>query len=85
MADNDDNKDVQLQDLRTQVDGLAADIQTMHERLDSTVTSSNERFDQLDLAQTAAATTLNDIASRLDTLTMTLTELQRDYGGDTEQ
>ena len=75
MADNDDNKDVQLQDLRTQVDGLAADIQTMHERLDSTVTSSNERFDQLDLAQTAAATTLNDIASRLDTLTMTLTEL----------
>ena len=63
MADNDDNKDVQLQDLRTQVDGLATDIQTMHERLDSTVTSSNERFEQLDLAQTAAATTLNDIAS----------------------
>ena len=57
----------------------------MHERLDSTVTSSNERFDQLDLAQTAIATTLNDIVSRLDTLTMTLTELQRDYGGDTEQ
>ena len=85
MADNDDNKDGQLQDLRTQVDGLAMDIQTMHERLDSTVTSSNERFDQLDLAQTAAVTTLNDITSRLDTLTMTLTELQRDYGGDTEQ
>ena len=66
MADNDDNKNGQLQDLRTQVDGLAADIQTMHERLDSTVTSSNERFDQLDLAQTATATTLNDIVSRLD-------------------
>ena len=26
MADNDDNKDGQFQDLRTQVDGLAADI-----------------------------------------------------------
>ncbi|WVZ97734.1 hypothetical protein U9M48_043248 [Paspalum notatum var. saurae] len=57
----------------------------MHERLDSTTTSSNERFDQLDLAQTATRTTLDDIVSRLDTLTTTLTELQKDYGGDTEQ
>ncbi|WVZ52446.1 hypothetical protein U9M48_003501, partial [Paspalum notatum var. saurae] len=49
-------------------------------------TSSNERFDQLDLAQTATATTLNDIVARLDTLTTTITELQQqDYGGDTEQ
>ncbi|WVZ97508.1 hypothetical protein U9M48_043035 [Paspalum notatum var. saurae] len=85
MADDDDKKDDQLQDLRTQVDELATDIQTMHERLDSTTTSSNERFDQLDLAQTATRTTLDDIVSRLDTLTTTLTELQKDYGGDTEQ
>ncbi|KAJ1254531.1 hypothetical protein BS78_K037900 [Paspalum vaginatum] len=61
------------------------DIQTMHERFDSTTTSSNERFDQLDLAQTNTRTTLDDIVSRLDTLTTTLTELQKDYGGDTEQ
>ncbi|WVZ97710.1 hypothetical protein U9M48_043224 [Paspalum notatum var. saurae] len=85
MADDDAKKDDQLQDLRTQVDGLATDIQTMHERLDSTTTSSNERFDQLDLAQTATRTTLDDIVSRLDTLTTTLTELQKDYGSDTEQ
>ncbi|WVZ93940.1 hypothetical protein U9M48_039889 [Paspalum notatum var. saurae] len=60
-------------------------MKTLHERLDSTTTSSNERFDQLDLAQTATATTLGDIVSRLDTLTTTLTELQKDYGADTEQ
>ena len=77
--------DAQLRDVQTQVDGLAADMKTMHERLDSMITSSNERFDQLDLAQTATKTTLDDIVSRLDTLTTTLTELQKDYGGDTEQ
>ncbi|WVZ97827.1 hypothetical protein U9M48_043337, partial [Paspalum notatum var. saurae] len=82
---DDKTTDAQLRDVRTQVDGLAADMKTLHERLDSTTTSSNERFDQLDLAQTATATTLHDIVSRLDTLTTTLTELQKDYGGDTEQ
>jgi flagellar capping protein FliD len=44
--------DVQLQEVRGQFDGLAADIRTMHERLDSTVTSTTSRFNQLDLAQT---------------------------------
>ncbi|WVZ70704.1 hypothetical protein U9M48_019347 [Paspalum notatum var. saurae] len=85
LLGDDDTTDAQLQDVRTQVDGLAADMKTLHERLDSTTTSSNERFDQLDLAQTATATTLGDIVSRLDTLTTTLTELQKDYGVDTEQ
>ena len=77
--------DAQLWDVRTQVDGLDADVKTMHEQLDSSITSLNERFDQLDLAQTATTTTLDDIVSRLDALTTTLTELQKDYGGDTKQ
>jgi hypothetical protein len=39
MAGAHDTVDVQLQEVRGQVDGLAADIRTMHERLDSTVSS----------------------------------------------
>ena len=70
--------------MRTQVDGLATDIRTMHERLDSTITSTNERFDQLDLAQTATKTTLDTVVVRLEALHSTITELQKDYGGDTE-
>jgi small-conductance mechanosensitive channel len=85
MTGNDDMTDAQLRDVRTQVDGLAVDVKMMHERLDSSITSSNKRFDQLDLAQTATATTLDDIVSRLDVLTTTLMELQKDYGGDTER
>jgi hypothetical protein len=85
MAGDDDTMDAQLRDVQTQVDGLAADVKTMHERLDSSITSSNDRFDQLDLAQTATTTMLDDIVSRLDALTTTLTELQKDHGGDTEQ
>jgi hypothetical protein len=85
MVGDDDTKDAQLRDVRTRVDGLATDVKMIHERLDSSITSSNDRFDQLDLAQTATMTTLDDIVSRLDALTMTLTELQKDYGGDTEQ
>jgi small-conductance mechanosensitive channel len=85
MTENDDMTDAQLRDVRTQVDGLAVDVKMMHERLDSSITSSNKRFDQLDLAQTATATTLDDIVSRLDVLTTTLMELQKDYGGDTER
>ena len=50
MAGDDNKTDEQLQDMRTQIDGLAADIKTMHERMDSTVTTANEQFDQLDLA-----------------------------------
>jgi small-conductance mechanosensitive channel len=63
MAGDDDTTDAQLRDVRTQVDGLAADVKTMLERLDSSITSSNDRFDQLDLAQTAITTTLDDIVS----------------------
>ena len=84
MSGDDGKTDVQLQDMRTQVDGVAADIRKMHERLDSTVTSANERFDQLDLAQTATKTTLDTVVARLEALHSTITELQKDYGGDTE-
>ena len=85
MAGDEGTADEKLQDMRTRVDGLAADMKTMHERLDSTITSSTERFDQLDLAQLAAKTTLDTIVARLDTLSTSITELQKDYGGDTEQ
>jgi hypothetical protein len=61
--------DVQLHEVRGQVDGFAADIRTMHERLDSTVTSTTVRFNQLDLAQMATRTTLDTILARLDALT----------------
>ena len=44
MAGAHDMVDAQLLEVRGQVDGLAADIRTMHERLDSTVTSTTERF-----------------------------------------
>jgi flagellar capping protein FliD len=47
MAGAHDMVDAQLQEVRGQVDGLAADIRTMHERLDSTVTSTTEHFNQL--------------------------------------
>jgi hypothetical protein len=82
MAGAHDTVDAQLLEVRGQVDGLAADIRTMHERLDSTVTSTTERFNQLDLAQTATRTTLDTILARLDALT---TKMEQDYGGDTEQ
>ncbi|KAA3449090.1 gag-pol polyprotein [Gossypium australe] len=71
--------------MQTQVDGLVADMKTVHERLDSTVESANERFNQLDLAQTATKTTLDAIVARLDGMNTLITELQKDYGGDTEQ
>jgi hypothetical protein len=82
MAGSHDTVDAQLQEVRGQVDGLAADIRTMHERLDSMVTSTTARFNQLDLAQTATRTTLDTILAHLDTLT---TRMELDYGGDTEQ
>jgi hypothetical protein len=47
---------------------------TMHERMDSTVTTANQRFDQLDLAQTATKTTLDTIVSRLDALNTMIIE-----------
>jgi hypothetical protein len=75
MAGDDDDamKDEQVQDMRTHIDGLAADIMTMHERMDSTVTTANERFDQLDLAQTATKTMLDTIMSHLDALNTMIT------------
>jgi hypothetical protein len=45
MAGDDDK--TQLQDLRTELDGLVMDLKTTHERMDSTVTMANERFEQL--------------------------------------
>ena len=78
MAGDEGTADEKLQDMRTRVDGLAADMKTMHERLDSTITSSTERFNQLDLAQTAAKTTLDTIVAWLDALNTTITELQKD-------
>jgi hypothetical protein len=87
MAGDNDNamKDEQLYDMRTQIDGLAVDIKMMHERMDSTVTTANKRFDQLDLAQTATKTTLDTIVSCLNALNTMVTDFQQDYGGDTEQ
>jgi hypothetical protein len=82
MAGAHDTVDAQLQEVRGQVDGLAADIRTMHERLDSTVTSTTAHFNLLDLAQTATRTTLDTILARLDVLT---TRMEQDYDGDTEQ
>jgi flagellar capping protein FliD len=78
MAGDDDDamKDEQLQDMQTQINGLATDIMTMHERMDSTITTVTERFDQLDLAQTATKTTLDTIVSRLDALNTMVTEFQ---------
>jgi hypothetical protein len=69
MAGAHDTVDAQLQKVRGQVDRLAADIRTMHERLDSTVISTTVHFNQLDLAQTATRTTLDSILAWLDALT----------------
>ena len=65
--------------------GLAADIQMVHEQLDETITTSTDRFNQLNLAQTATKTTLDALVARLDAMHTTITELQKDYGGDSEQ
>jgi hypothetical protein len=69
----------------TPIEGLTTDMKTLHERLDSMVTSSNERFDQIDLAQIAAKTILDAVVARLDALHTTIMELQKDYGGDSKQ
>jgi hypothetical protein len=82
MAGANDTMDVKVQEVRGQVDGLAADIRTMDEWLDSTVTSTTTRFNQLDLTQTATRNTLDTILACLDALTA---KMEMDYGGDTEQ
>jgi uncharacterized coiled-coil DUF342 family protein len=43
MSGDTDKKE--LQDMHTEIEGLVTDIKTMHERMDSTVTTANERFD----------------------------------------
>jgi predicted O-methyltransferase YrrM len=73
MAGDDDK--TQLQALRIELDGLVTDITMIHGRMDSTVTTANERFDQLDLAQTSTKTTLDTIVSRLDALNIVVTDL----------
>jgi hypothetical protein len=39
---------------------------------------ANERFNQIILAETAIKTTLDTVVARLDALTTTITELQKD-------
>jgi hypothetical protein len=41
-------------------------------------TNANERFNQIILAETAIKTTLDTVVERLDALTTTITELQKD-------
>jgi hypothetical protein len=84
MAGDDDK--TQLQDMQVEIDGLVTDIKTIHEWVDSTVTTANARFDQLDLAQTATKTTLDAIVSRLDALNMVVTDLvAQGCAGDDEE
>jgi hypothetical protein len=72
--------------MRAEIDGLVTDIKTIHERMDSTVTTANGQFDQLDLAQTATKTMLDTIVARLDALNMVLTDLvAQACVGDNEQ
>ena len=82
MADDVDAGANQLQGIWAQVEGLVTDIQTIHERLDSTISSSIARCDQLDLTQTAGKATLDSVVARLDALHTTVAELQQCYGGD---
>jgi hypothetical protein len=84
MAGDDDKK--QLQDMQAEIDGLVTVIKRIHERVDSTVTTANAWFDQLDLAQTATKTTLDAIVSRLDALNTVVTNLvAQGCLGDDEQ
>jgi hypothetical protein len=84
MAGGDDKK--QLQDMRAEIDGLVTNIKTIHERVDSTVTTANAWFDQLDLAQTTTKTTLDAIVSRLDALNTVVTDLvAQGCAGDDEE
>jgi archaellum component FlaC len=73
MAGDGDKKS--LQDIRSEIDGPVTDIKTIHERVDSTVTTANAQFGQLDLAQTATKTMIDAILSRLDALNTVVTNL----------
>jgi hypothetical protein len=50
----------------------------VHERLDETITTSTDSFDQLELAQTATKTTLDALVARLDAMHTTITKLRKD-------
>jgi hypothetical protein len=63
MAGGDDKKE--LEDMGAEIDGLVTNIKTIHERMDSTATTANAQFDQLDLTQIATKTTLDAIVSHL--------------------
>ncbi|CAN6371852.1 unnamed protein product [Urochloa humidicola] len=92
--DDKDKVDAKMQGMQTDVDALKDDIRTLHGRVDSVISSSNERLDQVDLAQTATKCTLDTLTARLEAMNTTittlntmntaLTELQKGYGGDTE-
>jgi hypothetical protein len=70
-----DHDKTQLQDLHAELDGLVMDLKTIYERMDSTVTTANERFEQLNLTQTATKMTLDTIVSRLNALNTVVTDL----------
>jgi hypothetical protein len=71
--------------MQAEIDGLVTDIKTIHEQMDSTVTTTNGRFDQLDLAQTTTKMTLDTII-RLDALNTVVTDLvAQGCLGDDEQ
>jgi hypothetical protein len=61
--------------MQAEIDGLVTYIKTIHERVDSTVTMANARFDQLNLTQITTKMTLDAIVSRLDALNMVVTDL----------
>jgi hypothetical protein len=72
--------------MQAEIDGLVTDIKMIHEWVDSTVTTANVQFDQLDLAQTATKTTLDAIVSRLDALNTVVTDLvAQGCAGDDEE
>jgi ABC-type transporter Mla subunit MlaD len=70
-----DNAKKHLQDMRPEIDGLVTDIKTVHKQMDSTVTTANGQFDQLNLVQTTTKKTLDAIVSRLDALNTVVTGL----------
>lgn len=69
------SEDEQLQQLWTTVDRLSADIQLAHERIDSSMTLANDRFEQHDLAETATKSMIDTIMGRLDAMHTAITEL----------
>jgi hypothetical protein len=67
--------------MQTRVDGVAANIQMIHTRLDSMTTSSNEHFNRNKLTQVSTEATLDTFMARLDALHNTIRGSQKDYHG----